>query len=108
MAINVAIPCGLIANELISNCLKHAFLPDAKGLITVSLGSVDHDYEFVISDDGVGMPPTVDVNDGKSLGLSLVNTLVKQLKGEVEVRRSQGTQFRIKFKALKPAERRVT
>lgn len=98
MAINVAIPCGLIANELISNCLKHAFPADKKGLITVSLASIGDNYEFVISDDGVGIPPTVEINDGKSLGLSLVNTLVKQLKGEVELKRSQGTQFRITFK----------
>ncbi|MGO9570952.1 MAG: sensor histidine kinase [Desulfomonilaceae bacterium] len=107
MAINVAVPCGLIANELISNCLKHAFPPDRKGLITVSLTSVNDDYEFVISDDGVGLPETVDVEGGKSLGLSLVNTLVQQLKGEVEIKRSPGTQFRIKFKEIKPAERCV-
>jgi len=108
MAINLAIPCGLIANELISNCLKHAFPPDRKGLITVSLASVSDEYEFVIADDGVGLPETVDVAGGQSLGLSLVNTLVKQLKGEVEVRRWQGTQFRIKFKEIKPAEGRVS
>ena len=108
MAINLAIPCGLIANELISNCLKHAFPPDRKGLITVSLASVSDEYEFVIADDGVGLPETVDVAGGQSLGLSLVNTLVKQLKGEVEVRRWQGTQFRIKFKEIEPAEGRVS
>jgi PAS domain S-box-containing protein len=108
MAINLAIPCGLIANELISNCLKHAFPPDRKGLITVSLASVNDEYEFVISDDGVGLPESVDVVGGQSLGLSLVHTLVKQLKGEVEVKRLKGTQFRIKFKESKPAERRVS
>ena len=108
MVINLAIPCGLIANELISNCLKHAFPPDRKGLITVSLASVNDEYEFVIADDGVGLPETVDVAGGQSLGLSLVNTLVKQLKGEVEVRRSQGTQFRITFKEIRPVERRVS
>ncbi len=61
MVINLAIPCGLIANELISNCLKHAFPPDRKGLITVSLASVNDEYEFVIADDGVGLPETVEV-----------------------------------------------
>ena len=108
MVINLAIPCGLIANELISNCLKHAFPPDRKGLITVSLASVNDEYEFVIADDGVGLPETVEVAGGQSLGLSLVSTLVKQLKGEVEVRRSQGTQFRITFKEIKPVERCVS
>jgi PAS domain S-box-containing protein len=108
LEINVAMPCGLIANELISNCLKHAFPGDRKGLITVSLASVSGVYEFLISDDGVGLPETVDVREGQSLGLSLVNTLVKQLKGKVEVKRSPGTQFRIKFKELKPAERPVS
>jgi two-component sensor histidine kinase len=108
MVINLAIPCGLIANELISNCLKHAFPPDRKGLITVSLASVNDEYEFVIADNGVGLPETVDIAGGQSLGLSLVNTLVKQLKGELEVRRSQGTQFRINFKEIGPVERRVS
>jgi PAS domain S-box-containing protein len=108
MAINVAMPCGLIANELISNCLKHAFPGDRKGLIKVSLASSNGIYEFTISDDGVGLPKSVDVHGGQSLGLSLVNTLVKQLKGEVEVQRSPGTHFRIKFKELKPAERPVS
>jgi two-component sensor histidine kinase len=56
----------------------------------------------------VGLPETVDVAGGQSLGLSLVNTLVEQLKGEVEVRRSQGTQFRTTFKEIKPVERRVS
>ncbi len=105
MAINVAMPCGLIANELISNCLKHAFPGHRKGLITVSLASTDGVYEFVISDDGVGFPESVDVHGGQSLGLSLVDTLVKQLKGELEVRRSPGTQFRIRFKEGKSEER---
>jgi len=104
MAINVAMPCGLIANELISNCLKHAFPNDRKGLITVSLVSSDDDYEFEISDDGVGLPDSVDVNGGRFLGLSLVDTLVKQLRGQIEVSRAQGTQFKLKFKGIKPVE----
>jgi hypothetical protein len=65
-------------------------------------------YGIGVASDGVGLPDTVDVACGLSLGLSLVNTLVKQLKGELEVRRLQGTQFRIKFKEIKPAERRVS
>jgi hypothetical protein len=63
-------------------------------------------YGIGIASDGVGLPDTVDGACGLPLGLSLVNTRVKQLKGEVEVRWSQGTQFRIKFKEIKPAERR--
>lgn len=98
LGVNIAVPCGLIINELLSNTLKHAFPGGAKGTIHIgfSTGS-DGRYTLVVRDDGVGLPAGLDVRQTKSLGLRLVYTLVDQLEGTIELDRSEGTQFRIVF-----------
>ncbi|MSP12225.1 MAG: PAS domain S-box protein [Chloroflexi bacterium] len=93
-----AVPCGLIINELVSNALKHAF-PDGRegeiGLI-VRNGTGDR-IVMQISDTGVGFPPGFDFRTSPSLGLKLVNTLVDQLGGTLELERGAGTIFQIEF-----------
>jgi len=98
--ITLAIPCGLITNELLSNALKHAFPGERTGTITLSLRSPEpHTYELTVSDDGIGLPEAIDLHTTTSLGLHLVTILVEdQLKGEIEVERTGGTRFRITFK----------
>lgn len=100
LGINTAIPCGLLINELISNSLKHAFPRPIEGKINVSMQPVEkNQIELVISDNGIGIPAELDFRKTNSLGLQLVNTLVKdQLDGEIELDRSAGTKFKIKFK----------
>jgi len=100
LGINLAIPCGLLVNELISNSLKHAFPKGRRGEIKVSLRPTEKGrIELIIGDNGVGLPKDLDFRKTKSLGLQLVNTLVKdQLDGEIELDRSAGTKFEIKFK----------
>lgn len=103
--IDTLIPCALIVTELISNSLKHAFpgrsRSDAvKGEIHLKL---HHDSEgkllFTIGDNGAGMPAGHDIENSKSLGLKLVNVLVKQLRGTIQATGSgQGTEFTISFK----------
>jgi len=84
LGIDVAIPCGLIVNELISNSLQHAF-PN-KG---------NNEYK---SDNGIGIPENLDIKKTDTLGLQLVYGLTQQIKGNVELDRSVGTKFRISFK----------
>jgi len=100
LGINVAIPCGLLINELISNSLKYAFPKGKGGEIRVSLQSPGKgQIKLTVSDNGVGFPKELDFRKTKTLGLQLVNTLVKdQLAGEIELDRSAGTEFRIRFK----------
>jgi len=100
LVINIAIPCGLLVNELISNSLKHAFPKGKSGEVQVSMRPAEKGWiELIISDNGVGFPKELDFRKTKSLGLQLVNTLVKdQLDGEIELDRSAGTKFEIKFK----------
>lgn len=99
-----AIPLGLILNELISNSLKHAF-PDSEGEIFISLHHKGEEIEVIIKDNGVGLPEDMDLKNPRKLGLQLVNTLVEQLEGTIEVDRSHGTEFKIKFKELQYEER---
>jgi two-component sensor histidine kinase len=100
LGIDTAIPCGLITNELISNALKHAFPNGKEGEIWVKIGTHgDRQFTLIVGDNGVGFPPDVDFRDTESLGMQLVNTLVDQLEGTVELRRDGGTEFTIRFAA---------
>ncbi len=109
--INTAIPCGLILNELITNSIKHAF-PTAsgrgplndpfadpeKGKMNIILSKEHEDQlKIVVSDNGIGFPEHIDFQNTESLGLQLVNTLVNQLNGEIELERNNGTKFTVKF-----------
>lgn len=102
MSIDIAIPCGLILDELFSNSVKHAFPNGRKGNIYISLAhennSSNGDYELSVKDDGIGLPEGF-VLDGSndSLGMKIVHNLVKQLDGKVVVRIEKGTEFVIKF-----------
>jgi PAS domain S-box-containing protein len=99
LGIDRSIPFGLIINELITNSLKYAFPGDRKGEIKVSLHLIDEKtFELIVSDNGVGIPYDVDFRKTGSLGLRLVTMLVEnQLKGKIELDRSKGTEFNIKF-----------
>jgi PAS domain S-box-containing protein len=97
--INKAIPCGLILNELISNALKHAFPGDGSGELRVTIHETKNtEIEIIVRDNGMVLPDDVDIHQPRSVGLHLVNGLVKnQLDGQIEVRRDNGTEFWIKF-----------
>jgi two-component sensor histidine kinase len=98
LGVDTAVPCGLMLNELISNSLKHAFPDGREGEVRIELRS-DNNSEFtlIVSDDGVGFPQDLDFRDAQSLGLQLVNNLVAQLKGTIELDGSGGTAFKITF-----------
>jgi len=81
LGIDTAIPCGLIINELVSNALKHAFPNKRKGNINIKLSPKDDFIYVEVFDNGVGLPKDFDVCAAGSLGLQLVNTLIKQLDG---------------------------
>jgi PAS domain S-box-containing protein len=96
--IDIAVPCGLILNELISNALKHAFADDQEGRILIDfLAADDARFELVIRDDGVGMPQDLDFQNVETLGLQLVFMLVQQLQGTIEVDGNGGTTVKIAF-----------
>ncbi|MBF0550243.1 MAG: PAS domain S-box protein [Deltaproteobacteria bacterium] len=100
IGIDTAVPCGLILNELITNCLKHAFPGDRKGTISITLRSRDDgQVELTVADDGVGLPANLDLNRTSSLGWELIIGLTKhQLKGNLVVKNDPGTEVKIIFK----------
>lgn len=100
-----AIPCGLIISELVTNSLKHAFPEKRKGEIRVSLKILNNKYVLVVSDDGVGLPNELDFKKTNTLGLKLVNSLVNQVDGEIELDKSHGAEFTIIFEDSKYKER---
>jgi two-component sensor histidine kinase len=92
--IDTVIPLGLILNELITNCYKYAFKGREKGNIEIRLQQKDKMFSLSISDDGVGMPPNFDIKKARSLGLNLVNGLVRQLDGALTFQTGEnGTRF---------------
>lgn len=101
LEINTAIPLGLISNELITNSLKHAFPNGKSGEILVKFHSKNDEYEFTVKDDGIGFPEDLDYENSDSLGLQIVNNLTDQIDGEIILKRSPGTEFKINFQELK-------
>ncbi len=102
LGIDVAIPCGMLLNELVSNSLKYAF-PDGKtGRVTMALHTLEDGYELLVSDTGVGLPEGFQVEQTESLGLKLVAGWARQVQGEytltpLEPEGMEGTQFRLVF-----------
>ena len=98
LCLDQVIPCGLIINELITNSLKYAFPGGRPGNIYIHLEpTVNRKVLLKISDDGIGMQYPGN-SETKSLGLELVKSLVRQLKGTLEYSQNPGATFCIEFK----------
>ena len=113
LSIDSAIPCGLIVTELVTNAIKHAFpvgkehaeaneearLGAGKRLKQIRVRLFERDSQFVLEvcDNGVGLPPDLDWQTTRSLGLRLVNRLAGQLHGILDLDVQNGTQFRLTF-----------
>jgi PAS domain S-box-containing protein len=93
LTINTAIPLGLIMNELVSNSLKYAFPNGQPGNLSVSGDIYENTMSVKVRDDGQGIPASLDWKHAESLGLHLVQMLIRQLKGTVELSRESGTEF---------------
>lgn len=92
-----AVPYGLLLNELISNACKHAFPETQTGNIMVSFGREAGNIELTVSDDGQGLPQSFDYDRASSLGLKLVRSLARQLRGSSEMLSGAGTAVRVRF-----------
>lgn len=99
LGIDKAIPFGLIVNELISNCVKHAFKGRADGLIEITIQRQNGEISLTVRDDGVGVPRGFDFRQSKTLGLQIVNDLTQQLRGRIELISKNGAMFKVRFPA---------
>lgn len=93
------VPLGLLLNELITNSLKHAFHGRESGRISLSLHqAAERTFDLRYMDNGVGMPPEKMQDDGTTLGVSLIESLVDQLNGRMTVESdTDGTRYHIRF-----------
>ena len=96
LAVDKAIPCGLILNELITNAVRHAFPEGRAGTVRVELAPAGAGgVRLAVSDDGIGLAEGFDIARSPSLGLQIVQTLAKQLDARLEVDVAGGTRFRM-------------
>lgn len=95
--IEIAIPLGLITNEIINNSYKYGFPEKKSGEVTVNLIVLeDNLYQLIISDNGIGF----DISSKKlgSIGLDIVQLLVNQMSGEFQIQSNNGVECIIFFK----------
>ncbi len=95
--INTAIPLGLIVNELVSNAIKHGFDGIEKGEIKIEFRRSRDKYTLGVSNNGNRFPSGLDLANSTTLGLELVSSLTKQLKGVVTMTTGDVTEFRLEF-----------
>ncbi len=97
--IDTAIPLGLIASELVSNAMKHAFPRGKSGQIQLHMSrDKDQIIKLVVKDNGIGIPEDVDIRKTETLGMQLVMLLVEQIEGKIELGRKNGTELSVCFR----------
>ncbi|MGK5094334.1 PAS domain S-box protein [Deltaproteobacteria bacterium TL4] len=102
LSVNQVIPCALIINELLSNALKYAFLPEQKPKEIGITFLLQKNQQLVLEvrDNGIGLPKGLNLKKIETLGFEIVETLVRQLRGSMEVEIKNGSLFRICFKQV--------
>jgi len=96
--IGLAIPCGLIAGELLSNALKHAYPAGRRGEVSVGLKRLPNNEALLnVRDNGVGLAADADIRKMETTGMTILNALVEQINGRLELIRDTGSDFRVVF-----------
>jgi PAS domain S-box-containing protein len=96
MTLDMAIICGLIVNELLTNAIKHAFPGNRPGSIDIQF-SKELPYKLIVRDNGIGLPDSIAPGNSTSFGMQLIDVFVKQLNGRLSITRMPGTTFQIEF-----------
>ncbi|SHI81213.1 Two-component sensor histidine kinase, contains HisKA and HATPase domains [Arenibacter nanhaiticus] len=100
LPIDLAMSLGLLVNELLTNCLKHAFPNGLRGTINIGLKKTPLHLELWVSDDGVGMGDLPGITDC-GFGTQLIHLLAKQLDGKMRLKKSVGTSVTFEFQQPK-------
>ncbi|MCK5200402.1 MAG: cache domain-containing protein [Spirochaetales bacterium] len=96
LELDILIPLGMLINEIISNALKHAFYNVDSPELSISLikGKVN-EIILTINDNGIGLPEESEINHNDSIGFMLIDGLAQQINSKMEIRRENGTEFKI-------------
>ncbi|HQL83040.1 MAG TPA: PAS domain S-box protein [Spirochaetota bacterium] len=98
LGIDIAVPCAMIVNELVSNALKYAFPDGRRGTVSVMFSrEEDGKNALAVADDGVGMPDDFDIAKSNSLGMQIVHSLCRQIRGTIGISGAGGTRVTILF-----------
>lgn len=98
LAVDQAVPCGLMVSELVTNAIEHAFSDGRHGKVIVELEHPTPDSIILrVSDNGLGIPGDFKIDQVSSVGLSLVNALTQQLSGSLDIQNDHGTRVEIRF-----------
>lgn len=95
VTVDLAVPLGLILNELVTNALKHGRADDGALRVHVEVQRSDDRLSLTVRDDGPGLSTDVDIDRSTSLGLRLVRSLVRQIRSKLHVERTGGSAFRL-------------
>jgi len=104
LPLDLAIPCGMIVNELVSNALEHAFPEGSAGTVRIAFRGDAAGYELTVSDNGVGLSEELLAGKPGTLGLKVVQALTRQIHGRLDLRQTEGSVFAIHFAAPQPPE----
>ena len=101
LALEQAIPCGLLATEILTNSIKHACPEQQKGQVILKLTQAHHKITLMIGDNGIGLPATIELGQGNSLGMQLIPAFIAQLGAQIELSRQHGTLYSIYFSSTR-------
>ncbi|MBP8084277.1 MAG: PAS domain S-box protein [Spirochaetes bacterium] len=96
-SIEKAVPLSLLINEILQNSVKHAFAPDSKGKIDISMKRNGKEIVVMIRDNGRGIPGDEVFESKTTLGLKLIKSLTEQIRGKLDVIRDNGFGYIIRF-----------
>jgi two-component sensor histidine kinase len=99
LQIVVALPLGLLVNEILTNSFKHAFLNIDNPELIINFIKTDKNYELIIKDNGPGFDFENYKNNDTSLGTSLIFSLAEQINATVNYTYENGAKFCLTFKA---------
>ncbi|OYE06210.1 PAS domain S-box protein [Nostoc sp. 'Peltigera membranacea cyanobiont' 232] len=98
LGLDTAIPCSLIIHELVSNSLKYAFPSGGDGTIYIEIHqNQDRHVTLVVGDDGIGLPPNFSFKNIASLGWQLVDALINQISGNINIQGARGVECQVTF-----------
>ncbi|AVH64912.1 hypothetical protein CDG77_13520 [Nostoc sp. 'Peltigera membranacea cyanobiont' 213] len=98
LGLDTAIPCSLIIHELVSNSLKYAFPSGRDGTIYIEIHqNQERHVTLVVGDDGIGLPPNFSFKNIASLGWQLVDALINQISGNINIQGASGVECQVTF-----------